>query len=723
MMFSFFLIFFLVNLSPVFLRKREYPTCDNEECQNVANIILSGMNETVKPCEDFYSFVCGSWSTNHPVPKTKEKWSLFTMLEERIQFDLKNILEANVTDDDTLALKVEKQWYSACMDEERLRKKGFEPVRKLIENIGGWPLACDNNCKWNEYEFSWQKVAKYYAGFFGEYSLFSISIDTPPNNSSIKVLTLDRTSYSLFRTLLPISIADDDDDNDNDNNYEGNDDSIFMEEEKKLLTTVVKAYSKSIAMTPDLNNKDIQKVINFKIMLKKIKRVQSTNNSSLITILELQQFYDQHRHESSTAEIKWLDMFRALSVNSGVNINEDEKLLLLDKLYIVKLAKLLIQTSHKTIVNYIHWTFVKDSLKYLDKEKRQWYSNVMNSIYGIKEDKKRWEYCVEHLPLVHGYNQAYVKKYFSENLKIIASKMGNELRDGVEKQISHSNWMDERTKNLAREKLEAMKFHIGYPETFKNETFFDHQYSGLKLGPDYFKNVLSYFIHGTKQSWEKFRKPTDKNEFAMLPTTANAVYYMPDNALTLPAAQLKSPLFNDALPTAVNYGSTGFIMAHEIFHGFDNEGRMYDKNGNKVNWWSDRMVELYEEKSQCFVEQFNEYKINGELTEGENIADTAGLITAFEVYKNKIRKHSSNDMRLPGLQNISRKQLYFISFAATFCSSLTPEYREQMRKKDEHSATFYRINGAVSNSEEFSRAFKCSKNSPMNPDRKCNILK
>ncbi|XP_051164734.1 neprilysin-4-like [Leptopilina boulardi] len=719
---SIILLLFLVSLSPVFPRKREYTICDNEECKYVANLILSGMNQTVNPCEDFYSFVCGSWSNNHPVPKTKEKWNLNTMLDEKIQIDLKSILEVDITNNDTLALQVEKQWYAACMDEERLRKKGFEPVTKLLENVGGWPLVC-NDCKWNEYEFSWQKVAKYYAGFFGEYSLFSISIDSLPNNSTIKVLTLDRTSYSLFRTLLPIGIDEDDYYDGNIENDDNDDDSIYMEEEKKLLITVVKAYAKSIGMTKEINNKEIQKVINFKKMLKKIKRVHSTNNSSLMTIFELQQFYDEHNTGSSSSKINWLEIFRALSVNSDIKINDDEKLLLLDRGYIIKLARLLSQISHKTIVNYIHWTFVKDSLKYLDKEKRQWYSNSLNTIYGIKEDKKRWEYCIEHLPLVHGYNQAYIKKYFSESSKVIASKMGDELREGVEKQINRANWMDENTKFVAQQKLKAMKFHIGYPETFKNETFFDHVYDGLKLGPDYFKNVLSYFIHGTKQSWDVFRNSAEKNEFAILPTTANAVYYMPDNALTIPAAQLKSPLFNAALPTAVNYGSTGFIMAHEIFHGFDNEGRMYDKNGNKLNWWSDRMIELYKEKSKCFVEQFNNYKINGELTEGENIADTAGLITAFEVYKNKIRKHNINDKILPGLQNISRKQLYFISFASTFCDSLTPEYREQMRKKDEHSTTYFRINGAVSNSEEFSRAFRCSKNSPMNPERKCNILK
>lgn len=707
--------------------------CKTKECYTLSEFIKKGMNDTVNPCEDFYSYVCGSWPVNYPVPEDKFKWDLDSMVEEKINIILKGILQKRSRTEDSVLLSLEKKWFKSCMDEERINRKGLEPLRNIIEEIGGWPMAM-NKSAWEKKEITWQNVAQYYANIVGGYSLFNIGIQPDSENSTRQIIAIDQPGDSLIETrtygdkensfhykkFLSYNYNfDDNDDNDDDEDDDGKETDDAAVKYVSLILKIAFAYAASAGGSEKIILTDTINLLKFEVALKEIqtppdKKADMELINNKMRISDFQKSYNRKKPGRFTARINWLEMIQALFNNTDIVIDELEEIAILDKPYIDKLVQLLKHTPQKTIVNFIHWSFISDVLKYLDETTRQWLSETVNTAMGVTKESERWEDCLNNMPIKDGMSIEFIKSQFPDMTKQTARDMAEEIRKEIDTEISRANWMNSETKSLARNKLKLMDVLIGYPEWYSSTTDLNDYYDGLQIGPDYFENAINYFKFITRNTIKIFREPFDKNQWLMSPITPNAYYLPPTNTLTVPAAQLLIPIFHANVPDALNYGSVGFIIGHEMSHGFDVTGRKYDGNGNVIPWWSNKMIREYEKKAKCFVDQFNNYNVDGKLTQGENIADTAGLNAAYGAYLQKIKKDKIKDQTLPGLENLDSNQLFFVSFSVAFCQSATQKFLAKV-ETDVHTKSSARINGAVANVKGFSEAFKCGK------DKKCTL--
>ncbi|KAL0120359.1 hypothetical protein PUN28_008190 [Cardiocondyla obscurior] len=330
----------------------------------------------------------------------------------------------------------------------------------------------------------------------------------------------------------------------------------------------------------------------------------------------------------------------------------------------------------------------------------------------------------------------YVRKHFSDEITTSALDMMDDIQKEVEHEIKKSDWMDEETVDFVLAKLVNMRKFIGYPSWYRNDTIVKRYYQGLIIGNSYYENVLSY---GRYQKWKELRKlEQDENEevdendedvLMMNPVMVNAFFSPDDNSVALSAADFQSPLFAYNRPQVINYGIVGTIMGHEVNHGFDNDGHLYDKNGELVEWLP-TMTEEYSRRANCFVQQFNKYAnennyeiLNyGNQTAGENIADTMGVEASFKAYRRRERGCGKSNIILPGYKDLTHEQLFFLAFANLWCEAESNSTIAKA-KDDVHSTGRLRVIGTVANLQEFAEAFNCPVGSPMNPEKKCHIWK
>lgn len=290
--------------------------------------------------------------------------------------------------------------------------------------------------------------------------------------------------------------------------------------------------------------------------------------------------------------------------------------------------------------------------------------------------------------------------------------------------------MDTPSKEKAREKAMAIKEHIGYPDHILQESNqkLDQEYAHLNFSEEhYFENILENLKSEAHKSLKKLREPVDPDLWIIGAAVVNAFYSPNRNQIVFPAGILQPPFFSKHQHQALNFGGIGMVIGHEITHGFDDNGRNFDKDGNMLNWWSNYSADHFKEQSQCMVQQYGNFNwklaggqnISGISTLGENIADNGGVRQAYKAYLKWVEMEGE-EPRLPGL-DMDHKQLFFLNFAQVWCGAYRPEYASQSIKTDSHSPLEYRVLGSLQNFEAFSEAFQCQKGSPMNPELKCRV--
>jgi len=296
--------------------------------------------------------------------------------------------------------------------------------------------------------------------------------------------------------------------------------------------------------------------------------------------------------------------------------------------------------------------------------------------------------------------------------------------------VDDATWMDDDTKVVAREKADYMSQFVGYPDWVKNKTALEAYYDGVETSPaTHFANVQGVNLFLNSKDGKTLRGPTDRTRWNTIPTIVNAFYEPEMNSITFPAGILQDPFYSKGRPEAMNYGSIGVIIGHEITHGFDDQGRQSDKDGNTADWWSQQTIANYLERAQCFIDQYDNYyppvfngtiHVNGINTQGENIADNGGLREAFRAYESYVAANGEEDL-LPGLEEYSMRQVFFLAYGNIWCGDDTPQRLENLILTDPHSPNNYRVLGPLSNSADFVREFNCPAGSPMNRVDKCVI--
>lgn len=319
----------------------------------------------------------------------------------------------------------------------------------------------------------------------------------------------------------------------------------------------------------------------------------------------------------------------------------------------------------------------------------------------------------------------FLDEKFDKKDKESVMAMIDDLRETFIANLDKLDWMDNKTRAYAREKASAIRHNIGYPEYMKDKRKLSERFKDLTMdNSSYFNNVISIRAFSMKTMLKDLRNAVDKERWMIHPHTVNAFYDRVTNKIIFPAGILQIPFYNRKFPRAISYGGIGIVVAHEITHGFDSNGRKYNKNGDLVNWWSESSNEAFEKKSQCFIRQYSNFeayakKLNGIQTLGENIADNGAIKQAFMAYKKWIEKNGE-EPQLPAL-NYTNEQLFFVSAAQVDCGSILRPVALKKIEQATHTLDHWRVVGEMSNSKDFAAAFNCPAQSRMNPVKKCSI--
>ncbi|XP_066593303.1 neprilysin-like [Prorops nasuta] len=403
--------------------------------------------------------------------------------------------------------------------------------------------------------------------------------------------------------------------------------------------------------------------------------------------------------------------------------------------YLKQFLFLLLETPQEVIANYIQWSFVSEMLKYTTNDMRRMIFRFQNGHDDISEQEERWKTCIEEVEMSDIIYYEYVNKYFPREHLEAGYSMVDSLKTGAILDIEESTWFNNDMKMDAMVKVDKMKEFVGYPKWYSNNTAVENRYRGLNIGSQHFDNALSYQKYQALQNLKPLLK-VEMEDFiwtgSLTPISLNAMYLPEFNSLIVPAGLFSYPFFSIWHPDALRYGLLGSLIIHEISHGFDSISRNYDKDGKEFTW-DEQMDKEYISRAKCFVKQYGSYsfrngnfisQLDGNITLDENIADSTGIHSLYKVFKLARALKGTPDPKIPGLEDFSEDQLFFLSAASVWCETIKPPKNKKVSFKNvTHSPGQIRVLGELSNSEEFSKAFSCPVGSKMNPEKKCYIWK
>ncbi|XP_077582062.1 endothelin-converting enzyme 1 [Stigmatopora nigra] len=690
-------LFVSLITSAVFYRQTHPGVCLTEPCITVASAVLSALDRSVDPCQDFYNYACGGWIKSNPLPEGKSRWGPFSTLWEHNMLVMKHLLENTTMTGLSKAEEKAQRYYQACMNEEKIEDLGAKPLQELITQIGGWALTGP----WDKDNF--QEVLRAVSANYRASPFFAVFVSTDSKNSSSNVIQVDQsslglpsrdyylnktanekylTAYQNFLVELGVLLG---------GSYETS---------RQLMGEIVDFETALANITVPLEERRDEELIYHKMEAKDLK--------------------------SLAPAVDWMPYLN--EVFAPVTINESEPVVVYAKEYLPKVSDLIANTNKSLLNNYMVMKVVRKMVFILDQRFQDAEQRFLEIMYGTKKScTPRWKLCVSDTDSGLGFalGAMFVKATFAEDSKTIAEDMVGDIKTAFEEGLKYVSWMDADTKKAAKEKADAIYNMVGYPEFIMNATKLDKVFIDFEVVSDlYFQNVMQYFNFSARVMADQLNKIPNRNQWSMTPPTVNAYYNPTKNEMVLPAGIFQMPFYSRFWPKALNFGGIGVVMGHELTHAFDDQGREYDREGNLRSWWKNSSVEAFKKQTQCMVEQYGNYSINqeplnGRHTLGENIADNGGLKSAYEAYVNWIAKNGEEET-LPAL-GMTNHQLFFVGFAQVWCAVRTPESSHEGVITDPHSPSRFRVIGTVSNSHEFSKHFGCQADTPMNPKHKCEL--
>ncbi|XP_022090792.1 endothelin-converting enzyme 1-like [Acanthaster planci] len=684
------------------------PICLDPECVIDSGVILSALDQTADPCQDFYRYACGGWMDKAQIPPWDSSISKsFGGLYHANLKTVKTILEA----DSPMysALQKARDYYAACMDLQGMEKAGAQPLLKLIEVIGGWSLLpslklefTTNNPQFLTTLIAVQKIT-------GS-PLFDMGVTIDDKNSSRHIIEFVQSGLWLGARELYLG---------------GHDDLLAAYVKFGVTLASLLAWDKGLSIAGDFlvqTERKMKEILAFEIELAKIS----------VSMAELRNPWKTY-HKMTLSEFAQLvpDVDVQSYVNGvfGREIPMDEEVLVPTLSYFPKMNELTKRTPQRTIHDYVVWNLVASLSGSLSQAYREAVLEFTSAFTGTMTVAPRWMTCAGSANQVLGFatGAEFVRKRHSLEIKDKIKAIVENVRKTFIDRLPSVDWMDNTTKSLAVQKAQAIQEKLVAPSWLEDTNRIDDYYSKLMVNSkSFFNNILSAGKFYSEKNLAKYGEPVDRMEWDMVPAEVNAYYTSSMNEIVFPAGILQFPFYSSALPSSINYGSIGWVIGHELTHGFDDRGRNYDDVGNLHNWWKNASAQAYKERAQCVLEQYSSFKIgdkhvNGLLTLGENIADNGGLRLALQAYHSYRELKGGKETRLPGLQDMTPEQIFFIGAGQTWCKLDTPQHAVLKLLSDPHSPGKYRVIGTFSNTEEFSEAFKCPKGSVMNPEKKCHI--
>ncbi|XP_050440640.1 endothelin-converting enzyme homolog [Adelges cooleyi] len=681
--------------------------CLSETCVFTASLVLRGMDKKSDPCQDFYKYACGQWIKSNPVPDGRSMWGMFNELEMNNQLVVKNALEALPPNYGSKAELKAKMYFTACMDpNDTIEALGAKPLNDLLDNIGGWNISGS----WNMSTWKLQRTLETLHNQYNMPGLFYWIVGEDDRNSSRHIIQIDEGGLTL----------------------PARDCYLNKTANQKLLDTYLE-YMTTIGTLlggePNATRAQMKDVIEFESRLAEFTEPDENKRDEekayhLMSISELQNL---------APFIQWNHYFNSAFRYVNRKITNKENVVVYSPSFLANVSKLIDEYSkspeNKTVINnYLIWQTVRTVTPYLSKVFRDAYKGLRKVLLGSEGGEEPWRYCISDTNNVLGFalGALYVRDVFHGQSKKLAEEMINEIRTSFKENFKNLDWMDKETLIEAEKKADAITDMIGFPDYIMDSNQLDEKYQNLTVRPDeYFMNNIRAIKFNLEQYLVKLDQPTNRTRWSMTPPTVNAYYTPTKNQIVFPAGILQAPFFEQLQQPSVNFGAMGVVMGHELTHAFDDQGREFDRFGNLHQWWNNKTVEKFKTATDCMIKQYSNYKINGiningKRTLGENIADNGGLKAAYRAYAKRLEEGRAHSYRLPAV-HLTTQQLFFVSFAQVWCSSSTDASLKLQIEKDLHSPSQYRVNGPLSNLEEFSKVYNCELGTPMNPEEKCII--
>ncbi|CAN0570036.1 unnamed protein product [Rangifer tarandus platyrhynchus] len=696
--------------------KDKVETCTTPGCVMAAARILQNMDPSMEPCDDFYQYACGGWLRRHVIPETNSRYSVFDILRDELEIILKAVLE-NSTTKDRPAVQKAKVLYRSCMNESEIEKRDSQPLLNILEVVGGWPVAMD---KWNksvgpQWELE-QQLAVMNAQF-NRRVLIDLFIWNDDQNSSRHIIYIDQPTLGMPSREYYFK--------------EGNNQKV-REAYLQFMVSVATMLRADLNL-PENNNlvqEDMAQVLELETQLANATAPQEERHD--VTALYHRMDLEQLQNRFGLKGFNWTLFIQSVLSSVKINLLPDEEVVVYGIPYLQNLEGIIDVYSPRTMQNYLIWRLVLDRISSLSQRFKEARASYRKALYGTTVEEVRWRECVSYVNsnMESAVGSLYVKEAFPGDSKDVVKELIDKVRAVFVDTLDELSWMDESSKKKAQEKAMNIREQIGYADYILEEAnkHLDEEYSNLNFSEHlYFENGLQNLKAGAQRSLKKLREKVDQNLWIIGAAVVNAFYSPNRNQIVFPAGILQPPFFSKEQPQALNFGGIGMVIGHEITHGFDDNGRNFDKNGNMLDWWSNFSAQHFREQSECMVYQYGNYSwdladdqnVNGFSTLGENIADNGGVRQAYKAYLKWVAE-GGKDQQLPGLE-LTYQQLFFINYAQVWCGSYRPEFAIQSIKTDVHSPLKYRVLGSLQNLDAFADAFHCTKGSPMNPKVRCRV--
>lgn len=639
------------------------------DAQSKSGLVMSNLDKTAKPADDFYQFATGGWQKNNPLPAAYSRYGSFDQLQENNNKRINSILselQKKSYKKGSIEQKL-SDFYKLAMDVERRNKEGIAPVKPLLDEIVAAKTKAD--LQKLQIKYAWMGLGVSYGAGFG---------------ADEKNVT--RNIYNVMQGGLTLGTKD----------YYLNNDAATVairEAYKTYLAKMFQLYGFSAEDASQYAQAIFLHETNLAVVSK--SRTELRDPQANYNKTTLKQFKENYPNIP----------LEALANGEGIKSEYIQEIIVGQPAFFAAYDKISAAENAPILKALMLWSVIRSSSSYLTDEIREanfdFFGKTMS---GRQEDYPLWKRATNQVESQMGeaLGRIYCKKFFPESSKKKMEALVKNLQISLGERIDAQTWMSDVTKAAAHKKLDKFYVKIGYPNKWTD-------YSLLNIDPSksFYENVLACRkFANDKEIAEKAGKPVDRDEWYMTPQTVNAYYNPTTNEICFPAGILQYPFFDSKADEAFNYGAIGVVIGHEMTHGFDDQGRQYDADGNLHDWWTAEDAKGFNQRADMYADFFSHIKVlpdlnaNGRFTLGENLADHGGLMVAFNALKNATAKKP-----LKNKDGFTPAQRFFLAYAGVWGQNITDKEIRQRVKNDPHSLGKWRVDGALPHIEAWYEAF------------------